>query len=273
MSRLPTPDLSPTARVRRTRGRRLAAASLALTVALGAAACSDDDDASSATAAPATVPGEESASAAFCESAMAWTAATTGVPEDPAELGAFVTEVLAPATDALVADLPEDLEETGASIEAIVTQAGGGDPSGMFSPEGAAVLSAVGAEVHDGCDVQQVAVHAVDYEFHGVPDALEAGPTSFELVNDGVEDHEMVLFKRAAGSTAALEELLELPEDEAMAQLEFTGVAFGSPDTTSYTAVDLEPGTYFMVCFIPVGGGEDGPPHFMQGMQRTLTVA
>ena len=66
-------------------------------------------------------------------------------------------------------------------------------------------------------------------------------------------------------------ELMESGE-EAMADLTFTGVAFGGPDTTSYAAVDLEPGTYYLVCFIPVGGGEDGPPHFMEGMQHTIAV-
>jgi hypothetical protein len=36
--------------------------------------------------------------------------------------------------------------------------------------------------------------------------------------------------------------------------------------------MDLEPGTYFLVCFIPQGGG-DGPPHFMGGMKETIVVS
>ena len=32
------------------------------------------------------------------------------------------------------------------------------------------------------------------------------------------------------------------------------------------------PGEYAMVCFIPVGGAEDGPPHFTQGMVQEFIV-
>jgi hypothetical protein len=38
------------------------------------------------------------------------------------------------------------------------------------------------------------------------------------------------------------------------------------PDQTAVAMYDLEPGQYVAVCFIPVGGGEDGPPHFTSGM-------
>jgi hypothetical protein len=37
--------------------------------------------------------------------------------------------------------------------------------------------------------------------------------------------------------------------------------------------LDLEPGRYAAVCFIPIGGGEDGPPHFTGGMVAELEVA
>jgi hypothetical protein len=35
---------------------------------------------------------------------------------------------------------------------------------------------------------------------------------------------------------------------------------------------ELEPGEYVMVCFVSVGGAEDGPPHFTQGMKYEFTV-
>ena len=81
------------------------------------------------------------------------------------------------------------------------------------------------------------------------------------------------LFKRADGATESIDEVLALPEDELMSKVQFTGVTFGGPGTTNYVALDLEPGTYFLLCFLPQGGGEDGPPHFMAGMKHTLTVA
>lgn len=93
---------------------------------------------------------------------------------------------------------------------------------------------------------------------------------SFALENAGVEEHEMVLFRRNDGVTDSLDQLLELGEEEIFSKLTFTGVTFGGPGTTSYTAMDLEPGTYFLLCFIPQG--EDGPPHFIGGMKHTVTV-
>ena len=36
--------------------------------------------------------------------------------------------------------------------------------------------------------------------------------------------------------------------------------------------LDLEPGRYAAVCFIPIGGGEDGAPHFTGGMVAELEV-
>jgi hypothetical protein len=127
--------------------------------------------------------------------------------------------------------------------------------------------------VHDQCGAQQQAVTAVDYAFEGVPDELDAGLTSFAFTNEGGEEHEMVLFRRADGVEESLDELLALPDDEAMSKVQMAGVTFASPGDTSYLAADLEPGTYFLVCFIPVGGGEEGEPHFMHGMKAELTVA
>ena len=80
----------------------------------------------------------------------------------------------------------------------------------------------------------------------------------------------MVLFRRNDGVTENLGELMELPEEDLMSKVTFTGVTFGGPGTTNYVAMDLEPGTYFLLCFIPQG--EDGPPRFMGGMQHTVTV-
>lgn len=266
-----TPD-----QLSRRRGQRFAAVSLALAVALGAVACSDDPSSSASrneTGRLPSAPNAELATADFCDAARAFSEATTGGPPDPAEMAAFVDEVLAPASEALTAALPNDLVGAGRTLtEAVATIEETGDPSALFAPEAAGAQAAIGDAVHEGCGMAQVTVHAVEYAFHGVPDALEAGPTSFELVNDGVEEHEMVLFKRAEGATETLEELLQLPEEEGMAKMEMTGVAFGGPGSTSYAAVDLEPGTYFLICFIPVGGGEEGPPHFMEGMQQTITV-
>lgn len=33
-----------------------------------------------------------------------------------------------------------------------------------------------------------------------------------------------------------------------------------------------DPGSYIAVCFIPIGGGEEGPPHFTGGMVAEFDV-
>ena len=45
-----------------------------------------------------------------------------------------------------------------------------------------------------------------------------------------------------------------------------------APTQTVNFAKPLPKGHYAVVCFLPVGGGEDGPPHLMEGMITDFTV-
>ena len=263
--------------------------SLAITVtALTAlAACGSDDGdadggttttaATTETTAPASsTPPAATLSAESCEAAITYGTVSSMAPEAPEEVGPWVTENLVPIGQQWVSDLGGDgeLGEAAAVIDTtFAAVAESGDPSALFAPDAAAAFATIGEAVHEGCGLQPVDVQAIDYGYEGVPAELAAGPTSFALTNTGIEEHEMVLFKRADGATETLDEVLELPEEELFSKVQFTGVTFGSPDTTNYVALDLEPGTYFLVCFIPQGGGEDGPPHFMAGMKETIEVA
>lgn len=250
----------------RTSLRSLATASLALILAGALASCSDDDEADARSVA---------APVAACDAAVDLGAAFGAAPEDPAEFPAFAEETLVPVGTAFTEafDGDDDLAEAATTLaDAFEQIAETGDPSLLEDEDVVAAQATIGAKVHEDCDLESVDVTAVEYAYQGVPTELSAGRVSFAMANEGVEEHEMVLFRRNDGVDATFDELMEQGE-EAMANLTFTGVAFGGPDTTSYTAVDLEPGTYFLVCFIPVGGGEDGPPHFMEGMQQTITVS
>jgi hypothetical protein len=122
-------------------------------------------------------------------------------------------------------------------------------------------------------------VTATNYAFTGLPDELPAGPTSFELTNDADEVHELVLLRKDDGVTQSAEELLAMPEEEAMDLATMVGSpAFAPPGDTAHTVKDLEPGDYIAVCFIPTGmtaldgPPPDGPPHAMNGMVAELTV-
>jgi hypothetical protein len=91
---------------------------------------------------------------------------------------------------------------------------------------------------------------------------------------DHDEPHELVLFRVNDGVTETIEELLALPEEEAFSKVTPAGVVFAdAPGSEAATMLDLEPGRYAAVCFIPIGGGEDGPPHFTGGMVAELQVA
>lgn len=206
----------------------------------------------------------------------AWTSGMGAIHEMPQEPdadieGYFEVNVL-PYTQTLVDNLEGDQSAAAETIhDSFQQMATTGDFAVMEDPELIEAQASLGLDLHVGCEWAAVTLQADEYVFEQAPTRLAAGRYSFALENVGVEDHEMVLLRRNDGVTESFDELAELG-DQMMEKVEFTGVAFGAPGTTAYSAVDLEPGTYFLVCFIPVGGGEDGPPHFMSGMQETIDV-
>lgn len=141
----------------------------------------------------------------------------------------------------------------------------------------------------DQCGWNRVELTVSDYAFEGLPetyelsepatDVLDAPVTSFDFRNNGEEVHELALFRKAEGVTAAAEELLELPQEEAMSMLEMVGAPeVIEPGHYGYKVAALEPGDYIAVCFIPTGTTDlddapgDAPPHFTHGMFAELTV-
>ena len=65
-------------------------------------------------------------------------------------------------------------------------------------------------------------------------------------------------------------DLLKLPED---LNVRPVGQAAAEPGKTDSAVVKLERGRYAVSCFIPVGGGESGPPHAVGGMFAEFTVS
>lgn len=248
------------------KGMRTALAGLACMAALTAlAACGDDDG--EATAGDADGDGE-----------------VTTVPDG--ELGAlcdlkleidgadFQSPTYVDDVSALVADAaevaPAELDEAFATLTASYEAAAEGDEAALESPDFTAASAEVAEATHAGCGWEQVDITNVEYAFEGVPDEVPAGVTSFLTTNEGEEPHVAVLMKVPDGLEDPAS-ILEAPEPPA--GTEVVGAAFGVPGDVAGFAADLEPGTYFMFCDIPVGGGDDGAPHFVEGMQRVFTVA
>jgi hypothetical protein len=111
----------------------------------------------------------------------------------------------------------------------------------------------------------QVAVAATDYAFAFDPAAPAAGRTQFTMTNEGDERHVMYLFKLSDGAT--IDEVLESEGEE--------GYDFDAESDTAAAGeeailtVDLTPGDWAMICYIPTA---EGTPHFVEGMQTAFTV-
>jgi plastocyanin len=114
-----------------------------------------------------------------------------------------------------------------------------------------------------------VTVHAKEFAFD-IPKSIPAGPTTFRLVNDGKESHHLSIIKLEQGKTIAdFGEALKggAPPEWAVA---YGGPNAAVPGQTIAATIDMEPGNYVVVCFIPSPGEQ--APHAMKGMIAPLTV-
>lgn len=213
-------------------------------------------------------------SAEFCDGMFTLNGLLAAVPEEPAELTPYIDDELLPVVDTIVNELSDDLADTaGTYREALAAVAESGDPTPLFADaEVLAAQAELGRAVHVGCDATALDVLAKDYSFGGLPESIEAGRVSIAFVNEGEEEHELVLLRRPDDSDATLEDLLAESPDALFTQTEFAGVVFSAPGETGYTTLELEPGTYFAICMIPTGGEPEAEPHAAHGMTATLVV-
>ena len=222
---------------------------------------------------------------AFCDSVVNVEALLSSEPDDPA---AWAEE----ATGALIAlqeDAPDEVSgAVGTIADALIPAIESGDEEQFFaafdSEEVGEASQVVDTYMVDECGWEVTPVTAREYEFEGDLDGLQAGMNGLGFENGGTELHEMVLFRMNDDTTESIDELLALPEEEAEGKVTEAGGAFGFPGDTDTLFVDLDPGRYAIVCFLPVGAtpdnlealesGEfdDAPPHFTQGMFREFTV-
>lgn len=141
-----------------------------------------------------------------------------------------------------------------------------------------------------------VEITARDYSFHGLPDTLKSGWTTFRLINEGMEPHFFLLDDPPEG--IGLEEFVnevapafdaswhqlrdgEIDKQQAGQMLvenlpqwyfetrQVGGTGMINPGMTAQTTLYLEPGTYVMECYVKTPEGEF---HVSVGMADEFVV-
>jgi len=114
-----------------------------------------------------------------------------------------------------------------------------------------------------------ITVTLADYAFD-VKGPFTTGKHVIEIDNKGPQPHEMLLVKFAPGKT-----MKDLAAWKAAPQGPPPGDALGGVSAVAigsrnYISVDLTPGTYELICFIP--DAKDGKAHIEHGMSKEIVV-
>lgn len=110
-------------------------------------------------------------------------------------------------------------------------------------------------------------VVADDYSLT-LPEGFGSG--EWELVNHGKEPHELTIIKMNDGLTA--DDAMQWMMDGGTAPMPFTfagGLGVIHPGGSVYGSLDLGPGNYIALCFVP---GPGGAPHVAMGMMTPFTI-
>lgn len=255
-------------------GRLAARTFLAGALVAGVAACGDDDDPALDASAG---DGEQAAGGneAFCSALVDFNATVPEIDldEDSTEEEIRATsDRLGPLWAAVRDNAPAPVQAEVGQLDDSIEALAEGDAESFNDDATFDTYQVMVGKAIPECDFESASVTGIDYAFQGVPDSVRAGTIAVEFTNaSDEEEHEMVVFKKN-DPDQSVEELFEMPEEEAMSLITFAGFAFASPGESSSALLALEPGAYTMVCFIPVGGEEQGPPHFTQGMVAEFTV-
>ena len=114
-----------------------------------------------------------------------------------------------------------------------------------------------------------ITVHAKDYSYQG-PSQIPAGMTTINLVNDGPNLHHLEMIRLDSGKTLNdLKKAFALPAAPPAWAVFTGGPNAPDPGKTASATIDLQPGSYVMVCLVDIPGGV---PHFAKGMMTPVTV-
>jgi uncharacterized cupredoxin-like copper-binding protein len=136
---------------------------------------------------------------------------------------------------------------------------------GMVSPLRVTGAAAAGAEPE-----AEVVMKLVDYDFE-LSKPLKAGRYTIRVENAGPQEHEVAIVKLESGKE---------PMDFARWGEKQVGKAPGTlhggvsgimPGDKAFVDVDLAPGEYALICFVP--DSKDGKGHYHHGMAKKVTVS
>lgn len=147
---------------------------------------------------------------------------------------------------------------------------------GMVAP-----LTVTAAAEPGAAPAAQTTIDLVDFSFDGLPPAVRPGRHVWKVVNTGAQLHEMVLNRLAPGHTfQQVAAMLTAPQPAGAPAAPppgpppFTGVAGVAPmsqGAANWAVLNLTPGDYFAICYIP--DIKSGKPHFDLGMMKPFSVA
>jgi plastocyanin len=121
-------------------------------------------------------------------------------------------------------------------------------------------------------------ITANDYAYAGGPLTVPAGIVDVKFVNQGSVSHEMAFIKVTPGTAvqALVKALAKSGQSgpKPASIISLNGVHDTPAGKTTLTRFNLTPGSYIATCFDSgvAGSKKDGPPHFMRGMTKQITV-
>lgn len=252
--------------------QRVGAGLLALTLVGGIAACGDDDD---DTTTETTAEDASGDTTAFCDSLVEFNTAVNEVEIDESASEEDVKaagEQLAPLFAVIVTNAPEEVSDAADELNTVVQALLEGNAEEFNSEATSTTYSGLLDGAIGTCGFETVAVEAEDYAFDA-PDTMPAGTISFALTNTSdAEPHEMLVLQKVDGVDLTWDEILSLSEEEVQSKTRFVTATFAAPGESGSALTSLTAGDYVMICTLPVGGAEDGPPHLTQGMIHEFTV-
>jgi hypothetical protein len=114
-----------------------------------------------------------------------------------------------------------------------------------------------------------VTVHAKEFAFIA-PASIAAGTSTFRLVNDGKEVHQISILQLAKGKTLVDYAAAMKASKPAPWAVGVGGPNAAAPGQTIDATLTLDAGNYILVCFVPSPGSP--VPHMAKGMILPLTV-